>query len=94
VHFLWAKGLNAKDIHLVFGGKCLSHKVVHNWVEKFSEGLPKVADDAQPGHPVEIVTEATVQQVEELIRADRRITRGKCSNCTGMFPWFSMQHNA
>jgi hypothetical protein len=35
---LWAKGLNAKDIHkemfLVYDGKCLSCKVVHKWVEK------------------------------------------------------------
>jgi hypothetical protein len=34
VHFLWAKGLNAKDIHKqmfsVFGGKCMSRKSVHN----------------------------------------------------------------
>jgi hypothetical protein len=34
--FLWAKGLNAKDIHNemfpVYGGKCLSRKAVHNWV--------------------------------------------------------------
>jgi hypothetical protein len=36
--FLWAKGLNAKNIHKamfsVYGGKCLSRKAVHNWVEK------------------------------------------------------------
>jgi hypothetical protein len=36
VHFLFAKGLNAKGIHkevfLVYGGKCLSSKAVHNWV--------------------------------------------------------------
>jgi hypothetical protein len=44
----------------------LSHKVVH-WFEEFSQGLLKVADDAQPGRPVEIVTEATMQQVEKLI---------------------------
>jgi hypothetical protein len=40
VGFLWAKGLNAKDINKemfhVYGGKCLWHKAVHNWVEKFS----------------------------------------------------------
>jgi hypothetical protein len=30
----------------VYGGKCLSRKAVHNWVEKFSEGSSKVADDA------------------------------------------------
>jgi hypothetical protein len=49
-HFLWAKGLNAKDIHKeifpVYGGKCPSCKDVHNWVEKFSQGHFKVADDA------------------------------------------------
>jgi ribosomal protein S25 len=65
VRFLWAKGLNAKDIHKeiisVYGGKYLSRKAVHNWVQKFSQGRWEVA-------------EATVQRVEELIRADRRIT--------------------
>jgi hypothetical protein len=34
VHFLWAKGLNAKDIHKemfpVYGGNHLSCKAVHN----------------------------------------------------------------
>jgi hypothetical protein len=36
VFFLWAKGLNAKDIHKemfpVYSGKCVSRKAVHNWV--------------------------------------------------------------
>jgi hypothetical protein len=71
VYFLWPKGLNAKDIHKemfpVYGGKCLSYKAIHNCVETFSEGCSKVPDDAQPGRPVEIATEATVQWVEELI---------------------------
>jgi hypothetical protein len=39
---LWAKGLDAKDIHKemfpVFGWKCLSCKAVHTWVEKFCQG--------------------------------------------------------
>jgi hypothetical protein len=54
--FLWAKGLNAKDIHYemfaVYGGKCLSCKAIHNWVEKFSQGRSKVADDVRPGAEV------------------------------------------
>jgi hypothetical protein len=49
VRFLWAKGLNLKDIHKemfpVYGGKCLSRKAVHNWVEKFSQGRSKITDD-------------------------------------------------
>jgi hypothetical protein len=48
VRLLWAKGLNAKDIteesFPVYGGKCLSRKAVHNSVEKFSQGLSKIAD--------------------------------------------------
>jgi hypothetical protein len=54
--FLWAKGFNAKCVHeemfLVYDGKCLLHKAVHNWVEKFSGGRSKVADDARPGADV------------------------------------------
>jgi hypothetical protein len=51
VHFLGAKGLNAKDIHKkkmfpIYSGKHLLHKVVNNWVEKFSQGCSKVTDDA------------------------------------------------
>jgi hypothetical protein len=30
VHFLCGKGLNAKDMFPVYGGKCLPHKAVHN----------------------------------------------------------------
>jgi hypothetical protein len=72
--FLWAKGLNVKDINKeifpVYGGRCLSCKAFRNWVEKFSQGHWKV----QQGHPVEIATDATVQQLEELILASRRMT--------------------
>jgi transposase len=81
------KELNAKDIHKamfpVYGGKCLSRKAVHNWVEKFSEGRSKFADDVRLGRPVEIATAATVQQVEELIRADRRITVDSVATALG-----------
>jgi hypothetical protein len=41
--------------------------MVHNWVDKCSHGHSKVTDDAQPVCHVEIMTEAAVQQVEELI---------------------------
>jgi hypothetical protein len=55
----------------------LSRKAVHQWVEKFSQGRSKVADELRPSHPVEIATEATLQWVEDFIRADRRITIDK-----------------
>jgi hypothetical protein len=60
---LWAKGLNANDIHKemfpVCGWKCLSRRAVHNWVEKFSQGRSKVADDARLGADV---AETTVKR--------------------------------
>jgi hypothetical protein len=34
-----------KEIFPVYSGKCLPCKMVHNWVEKFSQGCSKVADD-------------------------------------------------
>jgi hypothetical protein len=40
VCLLWAKGLNAKDIHKemfpIYGGNCLTHKAVYNWMANLS----------------------------------------------------------
>jgi hypothetical protein len=73
--FLWAERRSAKDIHKemfsVYGGKCLSRKAVHNGVEKFCQGRSNVAYGARRSRPVEIVTESTVQRMEELIRTGR-----------------------
>jgi hypothetical protein len=66
----------------VYGGKCLSRKAVQNLVEKFSEGHSNVADDSRPGR-LETATEATVQRVELLIRADRRITIDSVATALG-----------
>jgi hypothetical protein len=64
VRFLWAKGLNAENINEaifhICAEKCLSRKVVHNWVEKFSQGRSKVADDDRPGAEV---AEKTVKRL-------------------------------
>jgi hypothetical protein len=41
LRFLWAEGLSAKYIHKemfpFYGGKCLSRKAVHNWIEVCSK---------------------------------------------------------
>jgi hypothetical protein len=56
MRFLRAKGHNAKnfckEIYPVYSGKCFSRKAIHNWVETFSQGRSKVADDARPGAEV------------------------------------------
>jgi hypothetical protein len=62
--FLWAKGLNAKNIHNeifpIYSGKCLSRKAVRNCVVKFSLRHSKVAHDARPGAEV---AETTVKRL-------------------------------
>jgi hypothetical protein len=45
-----------------YGEKCLLGKVVHNWVEKFSQVLSKVADD-------ETVRKWHIQQLENFYAA-------------------------
>jgi hypothetical protein len=62
IYSLCGKVFHAKDIQrdmfLVYGGKCLSHKTVHKWVEIFSQELPKIANDGRRG--VE-VAETTIE---------------------------------
>jgi hypothetical protein len=61
------KALNSKDIHTeifpLYGGKCLSRKAIHNWVDKPSQGRLKVTDDARPGAEV---AETTVKRTSML----------------------------
>ncbi|GFQ90228.1 uncharacterized protein TNCT_216001 [Trichonephila clavata] len=59
---------------LVYEEKCLSRKALYNCVKKFSQGRSKIVDEDRSGHPVLIVTKSTEQQVEKLIRPDRRVT--------------------
>jgi hypothetical protein len=53
VCFYWQKESQqrvfTKICFSVYGGKCLTRKAVHNWVERFSHGRSKVTDDARPG---------------------------------------------
>jgi hypothetical protein len=84
---LWAKRLNAKYINKemfpVYCERFLSLKAIENWVDKFFQGLSKVANGARLVRPVEIATEATVQRVEEFIPAHRRITIDSVTTAVG-----------
>jgi hypothetical protein len=87
VRFLWEKGsmkrIFIKKCLLFIVWKCLLHKAALNWVKKFTQGHSKVAGDSPPGYPVEVVTEATVVWVEELIRSDRRIATDSVATALG-----------
>jgi hypothetical protein len=74
--FFWAKWLNAKIFmkkRFLFTVRsvCRVKRFITGSIN--SQGRSKVSDDARPGGPIKIATEATVQRVEVLIRADRRI---------------------
>jgi hypothetical protein len=45
LYFICGKKNMHKEMFPVYGGKCLSRKTVDSWVEKFSQGRSKVADD-------------------------------------------------
>jgi hypothetical protein len=76
---LWSKRLHAKDIHKeMFPVKCknsLSRKPVHSWVEKFSQGRTKVADDARPGRLVILRQKRLSTGQEDM---DRQCSRYYC----------------
>jgi len=76
--FVGKKKMEAKDIHKemlpMYGEHCLSRQAVHNWVQKFSEGRTSIEDEHRAGRPVEIATPETLQRVEDIIRAERRVT--------------------
>jgi hypothetical protein len=58
----------------LYGDNCLSRKAVYKWMEKFSQGRSKIVNADRSRCPVLIASKATEQQVEEFIRADRRVT--------------------
>jgi transposase len=70
--------MDAEDIHKemlpMYGEHCLSCQVVHNWVQKFSDGRTSIKDKQQDGRLVEIATPETLQRVKDIIQAERRVT--------------------
>jgi hypothetical protein len=65
----------------VYGRNCLSCKAVQKWVEKFSQGRPKLADDARTGAEV---AETTVKRFVCYEFREARVKRWhKCINVGG-----------
>ena len=65
--FLWAKGLNANEIHSemrpVYGGKCFTRPAIHVWCTKFARGRKGIVDKERPGRHVVATTDATIAAV-------------------------------
>jgi hypothetical protein len=76
----------AKDIHKemlpMYSKHCLSRQAVHNWVQ-FSEGPRSIEDEHRVDRPVEIATPATLQRIEDIIQADRKVTINAVATAIG-----------
>jgi len=53
--FLWAKGLNANEIHSemrpVYGDKCFTRPAIHVWCMKFACGRESIVDKERTTWP-------------------------------------------
>ena len=85
--FFVRKKMEAKDIHKemlpMYGEHCRSRQTVHNWAQKFSEGRTSIEDEHRVGRPVEIATPERLQRVEDIIRAERRVTSDAVATAIG-----------
>jgi hypothetical protein len=57
-----------------YGDICLSLQQVYEWDRKFKNGVSSVADAERPGRPHTAYRTDTVENVEEVIRENHRVT--------------------
>ncbi|UYV79501.1 hypothetical protein LAZ67_17002920 [Cordylochernes scorpioides] len=76
IRFLNAKNNSPVEIHRqlveVYGEKCMDIKNVRKWCREFNEGRINVHDEQLSGRPS--LLESTVARIDEMVRANRRIT--------------------
>ncbi|UYV66463.1 hypothetical protein LAZ67_4001752 [Cordylochernes scorpioides] len=76
IRFLNAKNNSPVEIHRqlveVYGEKCMDIKNVRKWCRDFNEGRINVHDEQRSGRPS--LPESTVARIDEMVRANRRIT--------------------
>ncbi|UYV68231.1 hypothetical protein LAZ67_5003531 [Cordylochernes scorpioides] len=74
--FLSAKNNSPVEIHRqlveVYGEKCMDIKNVRKWCREFNEGRINVHDEQRSGRSS--LSESTVARIDEMVRANRRIT--------------------
>ena len=74
IRFLWAKGLDANEIHSemrpVYGDKCFTRPAICVWCTKFACGRETIVDKERPGRHVVATTDATIAAVDAFVRSD------------------------
>lgn len=88
IRFLTAEGESAAGIHrrmlAVYGEHCLCESAVRKWSARYHLGRTSVKDDPRPGQAHVVITEENCAAVDELIRANRRITKDEIANTVGI----------
>lgn len=78
IRFLLAEGEKPVNIYSrmtkVYGEHCLNRANFYKWVEQFKNGRDSVTDEHRPGRPVEVSTPSLENRIDDIIRADRRVT--------------------
>ncbi|GFY52200.1 histone-lysine N-methyltransferase SETMAR [Trichonephila inaurata madagascariensis] len=78
IRYEWARGVSGTEIHnrlvTVYGPGVMSKQMVRRWCRTFIDGRQQVEDIPRAGRTRMATTDANVGKVDDMIRANRRIT--------------------
>ncbi|XP_047004734.1 protein GVQW3-like [Schistocerca americana] len=78
IRYEWARGVSGTESHNrlveVYWSGLMSKHMVRRWCQQFSDGRQQVQDIPRPGRTRTATTDAHVRKVEDMIKANRRIT--------------------
>ncbi|GFS32174.1 histone-lysine N-methyltransferase SETMAR [Trichonephila inaurata madagascariensis] len=78
IRYEWALGVSGTEIHNrlveVYGRGVMSKQMVRRWCRTFSDGRQQVEDIPRAGQTRTATTDANIGKVDDMIRANRRIT--------------------
>ena len=63
-----------KLLQEAYGDNSLSRAHVFEWCKRFSEGRESTEDEQRPGRPVTVSTQETITKINQIVRADRRMS--------------------
>ena len=63
-----------KLLQEAYGDISLSRARVFEWCKRFSEGRESTENDQRPGRPVTVSTQETVTEINQIVRADCRMS--------------------
>jgi len=78
IRFFFLQGKAPKEIHAILvetlGENASLYAAVKNWVAQFKRGDFSTCDSPRPGRPKTVTTTEIIDQIQELILEDRRIS--------------------